>query len=130
MLVRITRGRIGGRFGRLHFLLLHHVGAKSGTPRTDPAALPPDGRRLRYVIVGSKGGTAHNPSWIYNLRAHPDVEIEIPGEDRRRAVHAREVPEGPERERLWALMVADWKFFASYEKRTERRIPVLLLEPR
>jgi deazaflavin-dependent oxidoreductase (nitroreductase family) len=127
-LVRVTRGKVGGRFGRLHFLLLHHVGAKSGTPRTTPLLYHPldDG----YVIIGSKGGSATHPAWLYNLRAHPDVEIEIPGEDRRRPVRSREVPEGDERERLWNLMVADWRFFDSYQKRTPRRIPVLLLEPR
>jgi deazaflavin-dependent oxidoreductase (nitroreductase family) len=82
------------------------------------------------VIIGSKGGSATNPAWLYNLRAHPEVEIEIPGEERRRPVRAREVPEGDERERLWNLMVADWRFFDSYQKRTPRRIPVLLLTPR
>jgi deazaflavin-dependent oxidoreductase (nitroreductase family) len=129
-LVRVTRGKIGGRFGRLRFLLLHHVGAKSGAPRTTPLLYHPLDDRSGYVIIGSKGGSATNPAWLYNLRAHPDVEIEIPGEERRRPVRAREVPEGDERERLWNLMVADWRFFDSYQKRTPRRIPVLLLEPR
>jgi deazaflavin-dependent oxidoreductase (nitroreductase family) len=129
-LVRVTRGKIGGRFGRLHFLLLHHVGAKSGAPRTTPLLYHPLDDRAGYVVIGSKGGSATNPAWLYNLRAHPDVEIEIPGEERRRPVRAREVPVGDERERLWNLMVADWRFFDSYQKRTPRRIPVLLLEPR
>jgi deazaflavin-dependent oxidoreductase (nitroreductase family) len=129
-LVRVTRGKIGGRFGRLHFLLLHHVGAKSGAPRTTPLLYHLLDDRPGYVVIGSKGGSATNPAWLYNLRAHPDVEIEIPGEERRRPVRAREVPEGDERERLWNLMVADWRFFDSYQKRTPRRIPVLLLEPR
>jgi deazaflavin-dependent oxidoreductase (nitroreductase family) len=129
-LVRVTRGKIGGRFGRLHFLLLHHVGAKSGAPRTTPLLYHRLDDRPGYVVIGSKGGSATNPAWLYNLRAHPDVEIEIPGEERRRPVRAREVPEGDERERLWNLRVADWRFFDSYQKRTPRRIPVLLLEPR
>ena len=129
-LVRVTRGRVGGRFGRLHFLLLHHVGAKSGAARTTPLLYHPMEDGSGYVIAGSRGGTAHNPAWVYNLRAQPDVEIEIPGEDRRRVVHAREVPEGEERERLWALMVADWRFFTSYQRRTRRRIPVFFLQPR
>jgi deazaflavin-dependent oxidoreductase (nitroreductase family) len=129
-LVRVTRGKIGGRIGRLHFLLLHHVGAKSGAPRTTPLLYHRLDDRPGYVVIGSKGGSATNPAWLYNLRAHPAVEIEIPGEERRRPVRAREVPEGDERERLWNLMVADWRFFDSYQKRTPRRIPVLLLEPR
>ncbi len=128
-LVRLTRGRIGGRLGRLHFLLLHHVGARTGAARTTPLLYHPLADGGGYVIVGSKGGSAHNPAWLYNLRAHPEVEVEIPGEDVRRRVRAREVPEGPERERLWALMVSDWRFFDSYQRRTERRIPLLLLEP-
>ncbi len=128
-LVRMTRGKIGGRLGRLHFLLLHHLGARSGAERVTPLLYHPLADGSGYVIAGSKGGTAHNPAWVYNLRAHPDVEVEIPGEARRRAVRARELPEGDERERLWALMVADWRFFASYQRRTQRRIPVFLLEP-
>jgi deazaflavin-dependent oxidoreductase (nitroreductase family) len=112
------------------FLLLHHVGAKSGAARTTPLLYHPVADGSGYVIIGSKGGSATNPAWLYNLRAHPDVEIEIPGEDGRRPVRAREVPEGEERERLWQLMVADWRFFDSYQRRTSRRIPVFFLQPR
>jgi deazaflavin-dependent oxidoreductase (nitroreductase family) len=126
-LVRVTRGRIGGRLGRLHFLLLHHVGAKSGTPRTTPLLYHP--LTDAYLIAGSKGGSATNPAWVHNLRAQPDVDVEIPGAGVRVPVRAREVT-GEERERLWALLIADWPFFRGYQRRTDRLIPVVVLERR
>ena len=109
-------------------LLLHHVGAKSGTKRVSPLIFVPDadGDGDAIAIVASKGGVDKHPAWYHNLRAHPETEVELPGEGRRR-VRAR-VLEGEERERWWSKAVAVYKPYAEYQTYTERQIPVVLLE--
>jgi F420H(2)-dependent quinone reductase len=73
---RATRGRVGGRLpGVPPMLALDHVGARSGKRRTTPLVYMPDGED--FLIVAAKGGHPENPSWLYNLRAHPDTEIQI-----------------------------------------------------
>jgi F420H(2)-dependent quinone reductase len=125
--VRATHGRVGGRLGRRRFLLLHHVGARSGRPRVTPLLYHRDGPRL--VVVASKGGGARHPAWLHNLRAHPDVEVELPGEGRRWVrVRAREADDA-ERARLWPVMVGDWPWYDSYQRSTRRPIALVLLEP-
>lgn len=123
---RATKGRLGGRIGKAPILLLHHVGAKSGTLRVSPLIYLPDGDDV--VIVASKGGVDRHPAWLHNLRAHPETEVELPREGRR-AVRAREAGED-ERARLWPRLVAIYKPYADYQTYTERRIPLVVLEPR
>jgi deazaflavin-dependent oxidoreductase (nitroreductase family) len=106
-------------------LLLDHVGAKSGAARTTPLAYLMDGDDI--VIVASKGGDPKHPSWYHNLLAHPDTVVQI-GSDRR-AVHARTAT-AAERERLWPQVVAMYDGYAGYQRRTEREIPLVILEPR
>jgi F420H(2)-dependent quinone reductase len=123
---RATNGRIGHRTpGLPSTLLLDHVGAKSGTRRTSPLVYGVDGKNL--VLVASKGGFPKNPAWFHNLRAHPDTTVQVGSEHR--SVHAR-VAEGEERARLWNLMVGVYPGYESYRKRTEREIPLVVLEPR
>jgi deazaflavin-dependent oxidoreductase (nitroreductase family) len=123
---RATNGRIGHHTpGLPSTLLLDHVGAKSGTRRTSPLVYGVDGRNL--VLVASKGGFPKNPAWFHNLRAHPDTTVQVGSEHR--PVHAR-VAEGEERARLWNLMVGVYPGYESYRKRTEREIPLVVLEPR
>jgi deazaflavin-dependent oxidoreductase (nitroreductase family) len=124
-LFRATRGRIGGRFGKADILLLHHVGARSGTARVAPLIYLPDGDDL--VLVASKGGSDRNPAWFHNLKAHPDTEVEL--RRQRRHVHARVATE-EERERLWPRLVEIWRPYDDYQSYTERRIPLVILEPR
>jgi len=123
---RATRGKVGHHvpvLGRV--LLLDHVGAKSGTRRTSPLIYIPDGRDL--VLVASKGGFGKHPAWLHNLRANPDTTVQVGAE--RRPVRAREAtPE--ERRRLWPLAVAAYPDYETYQRRTERQIPVVVLEPR
>jgi F420H(2)-dependent quinone reductase len=107
-------------------LLLDHVGAKSGTKRTSPLVYVKDG--ADYVIVASKGGHPKHPGWYHNLRANPDTTIQI-GSDRI-PVHARVASEGEEYDRLWKLMVGVYDGYEEYRKRTDRRIPLIVLEPR
>lgn len=125
-LYRATNGRIGHRTpGLPPVLLLDHVGAKSGTRRTSPLVYGVDGSNL--VLVASKGGYPKNPAWFHNLRAHPGTTVQVGSEHR--SVHAR-AAEGEERARLWNLMVGVYPGYESYRKRTEREIPLVVLEPR
>jgi deazaflavin-dependent oxidoreductase (nitroreductase family) len=123
---RASGGLVGHRFpGAPPMLLLDHVGAKSGTRRTSPLGYVEDGRDV--VVVASKGGHPKNPAWYHNLRAHPDTTVQIGREQR--AVHARVA--GPdERVRLWPKVVAAYGGYSSYQQRTNREIPLVILEPR
>ncbi len=123
---RATGGVIGHRFlGAPPALLLDHVGARSGTRRTTPLTYIEDGEDV--VIVASKGGYPKNPAWFHNLRANPDTTVQIGREHR--AVHAR-VASPEERERLWPIVVATYSGYEGYQERTEREIPLVVLEPR
>jgi F420H(2)-dependent quinone reductase len=125
-LYRRTRGLIGHRVPFAPpMLLLDHVGARSGRRRTSPLAYVRDGDS--YVVIASKGGHPRHPGWFHNLRAHPDTTIQVGAT--RLAVRAR--PATPqERERLWPRAVAAWGPYESYQRRTRRQIPLVILEPR
>jgi deazaflavin-dependent oxidoreductase (nitroreductase family) len=119
-------GRIGHRFpGLPPMLLLDHVGAKSGQARTSPLLYVLDGRNV--VLVASKGGYPRNPAWFHNLMAHPDTEVQI-GTERRRVRARLARPE--ERPRLWRKAVEAYASYDEYQERTEREIPLVVLEPR
>lgn len=122
---RANQGRVGGMFEGRPLLLLHTTGAKSGQPRLHPLMYQQlsDG----YAIFASKAGAPSNPAWYYNLVANPQAEIEV-GTDRV-PVAAREA-EGGERERIWSKQKEDYPFFADYEAKAGRDIPVMVLEPR
>jgi len=122
---RANRGRVGGRFEGATLLLLHTTGAKSGTPRTNPVVYLADGGR--YVVFASKAGAPTNPGWYHNLKAHPDVSIEV--EDSTIEVTASEVT-GSERDRLYDRQTERSPQFADYQAKTERVIPVIALTPR
>jgi F420H(2)-dependent quinone reductase len=121
-----TDGLFGHRFpGAPPMLLLHHVGARSGIRRATPLAYVKDGRDV--VIVASKGGHPRNPAWYHNLRAHPDTTVQIGREHR--AVRAR-VASPAERARLWPKTVATYGGYRGYQERTDREIPLVILQPR
>jgi deazaflavin-dependent oxidoreductase (nitroreductase family) len=124
-LYRATGGRIGQLPGLPPLLLLDHIGARSGRKRTTPLVYMPDGERL--IIVASKGGHPRDPAWMHNLRANPDTEVQIGS--RRMQVHAREA-RGEERRQLWPKAAAYNRHWGNYQKRTERTIPLVVLEPR
>lgn len=124
-LYRISRGRLAGSLDGAPIVLVHHIGRRSGEHRVAPLLCALDGPNV--IVIGSWAGSPTHPAWFRNLLARPDTEIELRGE--RRPVHAR-VAEGEERERLWAHAVATWPAFADYQARTERVIPVVVLEPR
>jgi deazaflavin-dependent oxidoreductase (nitroreductase family) len=105
-------------------VLLHHVGAKSGIERIAPLAYLPDGDR--YVIFASKAGAPENPAWYHNLKANPKAKIEV-GDDTLDVV-AQEAT-GDERDRLYAAQAALLPQFADYAKKTDRKIPAIVLTP-
>jgi deazaflavin-dependent oxidoreductase (nitroreductase family) len=106
-------------------LLLHARGAKSGQPRTVPLLYTPRGED--FVLVASKAGAQKHPSWYHNLKAHPDVEVEVDGQ--RLAVSAREA-DGAERAELWRLVTDNYGGYDVYQQRAAgRRIPVIVLSP-
>jgi F420H(2)-dependent quinone reductase len=122
-LYRLTKGRIGGRYQGAPVALVDSVGRKSGKRRTHPLVCTEDGENL--VIVASKGGVNRHPAWYHNLMANPETKANWYGDVRQ--VRAREV-EGAERERLWAQMVETYPTYEAYQRRTDRRLPVILLE--
>ena len=123
---RATGGLIGHRIpGFAPSLLLDHVGARSATKRTSPLVYGKDGQNL--VLVASKGGYPKNPGWFHNLIANPDTTVQVGSQ--RRPVHAR-VATPEERERLWPLMVGVYGGYEDYRRRTDREIPLVVLEPR
>jgi F420H(2)-dependent quinone reductase len=123
---RLSNGLIGHRFpGAPPVLLLDHVGARSGVKRTTPLVYGRDGSDL--VLGASKGGYPKNPAWLHNLRANPDTTVQVGS--RISNVRAR-IAQGAERERLWKLMVGVYPGYDGYRRRTDREIPVVVLEPR
>ena len=123
---RATNGLIGHRFpGFAPMLLVDHVGAKSGTKRTSPLVYAEDGENV--ILVASKGGYPKNPAWFHNLMANPDTSVQIGSS--RRQVHAR-VANPEERKRLWPVVVKVYAGYEDYQRRTEREIPLVILEPR
>jgi deazaflavin-dependent oxidoreductase (nitroreductase family) len=126
LVYRATHGLVGHRFpGAPPMLLLDHVGAKSGRKRTTPLVYVRDGDDV--VIVASKGGFPRNPGWFHNLRANPDTTVQIGSE--RRPVHAR-VATAAEHKRLWPKAVETYGPYAGYQRRTRRKIPLVVLERR
>ncbi len=125
-LYRATRGRVGHSVPGLGpMLLLDHVGAKSGTRRTSPLVYFKDGENV--VLVASKGGYPKHPGWFHNLRANPDTTIQVGAQ--RRAVRAR-LADADEHEQLWPKAVATYAGYADYQRRTDRQIPLVILQPR
>jgi deazaflavin-dependent oxidoreductase (nitroreductase family) len=106
-------------------LILTTKGAKSGQARENPLAYTRDADK--YVVIASKGGAPTHPAWYHNLVANPDVKIEVLGQTI--PVRAR-VADGEEHDRLYAAQAAVMPGFAEYQKRTTRKIPVLVLEPK
>ena len=125
---KFSAGRIRktGKFGELPSLVLTTVGSKSGLERTTPLAYFPDGEG--WLIVASFAGAAKNPSWYYNLAAHPEqVSIEFGG--RRESVVAEQL-HGAERDAAWRRITAASQRFADYQEKTDRELPIIRLTSR
>ena len=128
-LYKATDGRIGHRipFGPVN-LILHTVGAKTGKARDNTLTYAKDGDA--YLVVASKGGDPKAPGWYHNLKANPNVEINVG--PKRFAVTAKPVlPDNPDYARLWQLVNKNnANRYEGYQSRTSRPIPVIALTPR
>jgi len=126
---RDNGGKVGGNFAGAPLLLLHTIGAKSGETRVNPMMYQAvDGG---WAVFASYAGLDVNPAWFHNLKAHPDVAIEVgtEGEVETIEVHAK-VLTPDEREPVWAEQKRRYPGFAEYERKTDRVIPVVLLTRR
>jgi len=122
-LYKLTGGIIGHRIGKLTTLLLTTTGAKSGLPRTLGLNYRRDGDN--FVIVASKGGVPTNPNWYHNLKAHPEVTVEIGGEKFKARAHEAG---DDDYERLYQNHASKTPAFNEYRLKTTRHIPVMVLE--
>lgn len=122
---RRTKGRVGGSLFGMPTLLVTTTGRKTGKPRTTMLTTPvQDGDTV--VLVASYGGDSRHPRWFLNLRDNPDVELTMDG--RVRPMMAR-VAAAEEKEQLWPRVVAAYRGYGQYQKRTDRDIPLVVLEP-
>jgi deazaflavin-dependent oxidoreductase (nitroreductase family) len=123
-----TNGWIGHRTLVIPSLLLHTVGAKTGTARTTSLSYARDGGN--YLVVASKSGDPKAPGWYHNLKADPNVEINVG--PKRFGVTAKPVlPDDPDYTRLWQIVNKNnGNRYEAYQKKTSRPIPVVVLTPR
>jgi deazaflavin-dependent oxidoreductase (nitroreductase family) len=126
---RENDGRVGEPFTGLPMILVHHVGARSGTERIVPLRWFADGDS--YVVVASAAGAPKHPAWFHNLMANPDVVAEIAdgeGTVETVRVHASELGTA-DRDRVWTWIKENNGGFADYERQTDRIIPLVALTP-
>ena len=124
-----NQGRGIGPWGD-HVLLMTAKGAKSGMAITTPLVYGREGDR--YIVVASQGGAPQHPKWFGNLKANPEVDLEVASADgtEKFEARARVVDSRDEHDRLYKEMTKIWPAFADYQKRTDRLIPVVILERR
>ena len=124
-IVRFTGGQVLGSAFGMPVVELHTVGRKSGQPRSTMLTAPvTEGDRV--VLVASKGGDDRDPDWFRNLIAHPDIELTIASAGRCGPTRASPA----EKAELWPRVVAAYTGYGSYQRRTERDIPLVICEPR
>ena len=121
---RANNGAVGGFFAGKPVLILHNTGAKTGKQRLNPLVYATHDDR--HVVAASKGGAPTHPDWFFNVRANPDVTVEVGTETF--PAKATIIEDGPVRDELYAKLVAIMGQFAEYETKTDRRIPVVVLE--
>jgi deazaflavin-dependent oxidoreductase (nitroreductase family) len=127
---RANQGRVGGMWAGTTLILIHHIGAKSGIERVTPVACSPQGEG-RFAILAANGGSPTHPNWYYNLKAHPQITVEVGTQTF--TVLAEELG-GTPRAQLWPKLVAEWPKpvagspdLGAAQARTTRQFPVLLL---
>jgi F420H(2)-dependent quinone reductase len=123
-LYRKTGGRLGGRLAGAPVLLLTTTGRRTGERRTTALLYLDLGESL--AIVGSFGGTPKHPAWFLNLRSNPEVDVQL---GKARSGRRARIATDEERARLWPRLVKMYPGYASYQEKTARRIPIVLLEP-
>ena len=120
---RATDGAEGHDWEGTSTLLLTTIGHRSGEPRTAPLIYGRHGDD--YLVVASKGGSDEPPAWYVNLERNPEVEVQVWG-DVFKARARTATPE--EREELWPIMAREWPAYDEYQTKTDRRIPIVILE--
>ena len=126
VVLKVSGGRLGWDAGDMPVVELTTIGRKSGEPRSVMLTSPvQEGDTI--VVVASRGGDDRHPAWFLNLRDNPDVKVTT--RKGTTPMQAR-VADADERARLWPLVVADHKNYAGYQTKTDREIPLVLLEPR
>jgi deazaflavin-dependent oxidoreductase (nitroreductase family) len=125
-LLTVTFGRLGWQAGPMPVLELTTTGRKSGKRHT-VLLTSPVREGDAWVIVASRGGDDRHPAWFLNLRENPDVEVRLAGKARQRMRARVATPE--ERARLWPQVTSTHQGYAGYQEKTDREIPLVLLEP-
>ena len=120
-----TGGKTGHDWNDTSVLILHTRGRKSGETRKCPLIYGRAGSD--YLIVASKGGAPEHPGWYKNLVAHPEAAIQV--WDKTIPVTAR-TASADEKKKLWSIMIKEWPAYDSYQEKTERDIPLVILRPR
>jgi deazaflavin-dependent oxidoreductase (nitroreductase family) len=118
-----TDGEEGHEWLNTHTLLLTTKGRRSGKARTTPLIYGTSGDD--YLVVASNGGSRRPPAWYLNLEADPEAEVQVKGERFRARARDATAEEKPE---MWRTMTAEWPAYDQYQTRTERQIPVVVLE--
>ena len=121
--LRVSGGRLGSRLAGIEHLLLTTTGRRTGLPREHPLACFEHGGDL--LVVASKGGSDQHPAWYHNLVAEPRVQVERRG---RREQRLARTASAEERQALWPELVRQNRMYGTYERRTDREIPVVILE--
>ncbi len=127
---RANQGRVGGMWTGTTLILIHHIGARSGIERVTPVACSPQGEG-RFAIWAANGGSPTHPTWYYNLKAHPEITVEVGALTF--TVLAEELG-GTARAELWPKLVAEWPKpvagspdLGAAQAGTTRQFPVFLL---
>lgn len=126
-LLRRSGGRLGGRLFGMRTVELHTIGRKSGKRRSTMLTAPIYSDD-RIVLIASKGGDDRHPDWYRNLVVNPDVEVTPAGGETRR-LRAR-TASAEEKAELWPTIVRAYRGYGTYQRRSQRDIPVVICEPR
>lgn len=126
-MLKLTGGRAGWNLLGMPVVELTTTGRKSGLPRAVMLTSPLQ-EGSTYVVVASRGGDDNAPAWLLNLQENPDVEVVVNGGPKQPMTAHVATPE--ERARLWPRVTADHKNYAGYQRKTDREIPLVLLQPR
>ena len=125
-ILKASGGRIGGTGFGMPVVILTTTGRKSGKQRETMLTSPVHDDN-RVVLVASYGGDDRHPAWFLNVRDNPDVELEMRGKKQPMRAH---VASAEEKESLWPEVTAAYKGYAQYQTKTERDIPLVILEPK
>ena len=125
-LLKVSAGRIGWTLSGMLVLELTTIGRRSGTPQSVLLTVPHQ-ENDRFVIVASKGGANTDPGWFLNLQKNPQVIVTTKGDGTRDMIARVASPK--DRERIWSIVISNHRNYASYQGKTDREIPLVILEP-